>query len=197
VKQIARDSAESPSKSLDYVEAARRKQSDGLLQPLRPAAPVRGRTDASTSRASGGSGAQPRLLQASRDLVQFKPEPGTFSHMFGYMMEALVDCGETDLPQKAQQAEAIQHDDGSIPPTRERPGVSPRDLRNWLCVAEARRAAAQRRRRHVSSGCSIGAADSSELREGAIYFTKEEISWAVKFFIDAGCLPGHARRRIR
>ena len=41
------------------------------------------------------------------DLVDFKSESGTFSHMFGYMMEALVDLGELELAKKGlEQAEA-------------------------------------------------------------------------------------------
>jgi malonyl-CoA O-methyltransferase len=125
------------------------------------------------------------------DLVDFKSESGTFSHMFGYMMEALVDLGELTLAEKGlEQAERIQRADGSIPAY---PGAT------WMCstgmaqLAIAwlkldRREPAQRtltyleRLQHRSGGFfgSYG--------KGAIYFTQEEISWGVKFFIDAKLL---------
>ena len=125
------------------------------------------------------------------DLVTFKSEPGTFSHMFGYMMEALVDCGQTELAAKGlEQAEAIQHADGSIPAY---PGAT------WVCstgmaqlaiawlklgVPEpALKALTYLERMQHRSGGFFGS-----YGKGAIYFTKEEISWAVKFFIDAELL---------
>jgi len=144
---------------------------------------------------------EPRYLDAAArsldyfrrqpDLVTFKKEPGTFTHMFGYMMEALVDCGETDLAAKGlAQAEAIQHDDGSIPAY---PGAT------WVCSTgmaqlaiawlklgvpqPAQKAITYLERMQHRSGGFFGS-----YGKGAIYFTKEEISWAVKFFIDAELL---------
>jgi malonyl-CoA O-methyltransferase len=125
------------------------------------------------------------------DLVTFKPQSGTFTHMFGYMMEALVDCGETELAAKGlAQAEAIQNPDGSIPAY---PGAT------WVCstgmaqlaiawfklgVPEpAQQALTYLERMQHRSGGFYGS-----YGKGAIYFTKEEISWAVKFFIDAELL---------
>jgi len=144
---------------------------------------------------------EPRYLEAAArsleyfkrqsDLVTFKPEPGTFSHMFGYMMEALVDCGETELAAKGlRDAEAIQHGDGSIPAY---PGAT------WVCstgIAQlaiawlklgvpepAQKALTYLERMQHRSGGFFGS-----YGKNAIYFTKEEISWAVKFFIDAELL---------
>src|SRR5262249_42028331 len=37
------------------------------------------------------------------DLVEFKSELGSLSHIFGYMMEALVELGEADLAKKGLQ----------------------------------------------------------------------------------------------
>jgi hypothetical protein len=125
------------------------------------------------------------------DLCTFKPESGTFSHMFGYMMEALVDLGEGPLADKGlAQAEAIQRPDGSIPAY---PGAT------WVCSTGMAQLAIAwfklgrpgpgqkaldylEHLQHPSGGLfgSYG--------KGAIYFPKEEISWGVKFFIDAELL---------
>lgn len=125
------------------------------------------------------------------DLVEFKGESGTFSHMFGYMMEALVDLREPALARSGlEQAERIQCANGSIPAY---PGAT------WVCStgmaqlaiawlklgqpAPALKALGYLDRiQHVSGGFfgSYG--------PGAIYFSGEEISWGVKFFIDAKLL---------
>jgi len=150
---------------------------------------------------------QPRYTEAAtrsleyfkrqRDLVTFKPESGTFTHMFGYMMEALVDCGETELAAKGlAQAEAIQNPDGSIP-------AYPRAT--WVCSTgmaqlaiawfklgvpqPAQKAVMYLERMQHRSGGFFGS-----YGKDAIYFTKQEISWAVKFFIDAEHLAEAARQ---
>ena len=123
------------------------------------------------------------------DLTEFKPERGTISHVFGYMMEALVDLGEMDLAKRGlEQAAAIQREDGAIPAY---PGVS------WVCstgVAQlaicwyklgdnqrANKAMAYLEKIQNPSGGFYGS-----YGRGADYFSKKEISWAVKFFLD-GC----------
>jgi len=144
---------------------------------------------------------EPRYLDAARrgldyyrrksDLVDFKSESGTFSHMFGYMMEALVDLGEVALAEQGlKQAERIQRADGSIPAY---PGAT------WICSTgmaqlaiawlklghrePAERAVAYLEALQHPSGGFFGS-----YGKGAIYFTQEEISWGVKFFIDAELL---------
>jgi malonyl-CoA O-methyltransferase len=125
------------------------------------------------------------------DLLIFKPQSSTFSHMFGYMMEALVDLGELALAERGlAQAEAIQRADGTIPAY---PGAT------WTCSTgtaqlaiawlklgrpqPALRALKSLERLQHASGGFFGS-----YGHGAIYFTGEEISWAVKFFIDAELL---------
>jgi malonyl-CoA O-methyltransferase len=144
---------------------------------------------------------EPRYQQAAQralenfrrkpDLVTFKPEAGTFSHMFGYMMEALADLGETTLAARGlAQAEKIQAADGSIPAF---PGAT------WICSTgmaqlaiawfklgqpePARKALAYLERVQHPSGAFFGS-----YGPGANYFPNEEISWGVKFFIDAELL---------
>jgi hypothetical protein len=141
---------------------------------------------------------EPRYVEAARlgmeyfrrkpDLVEWKPQIGTLSHYFGYMMEALVDLGETDLARKGlRQARAIQKKNGSIPAF---PGV------DWVCstgIAQlaiawyklgepepADRAMAYLKGLQNDSGGFYG---SYGWR--AKYLPAEEISWGVKFFLDA------------
>ncbi len=121
------------------------------------------------------------------DLVTFKPDFGTLSHVFGYMIEALVDLGEVELARKGlQQVAAIQKDDGAIPAY---PGA------NWICstgmaqlalawyklgdVERADRTSAYLERIQNPSGGFYGSYGA-----GASYFPRVEISWAVKFFLD-------------
>lgn len=122
------------------------------------------------------------------DLVEFKPKLGTMSHIFGYMMEALVDLGEIELAKTGlQQVAAIQQESGAIPAY---PGV------DWVCSTgmaqlalawyklgewgPADSAVAYLERIQNPSGGFYGS-----YGKGARYFPTEEISWAVKFFLDA------------
>jgi malonyl-CoA O-methyltransferase len=148
---------------------------------------------------------EPSYIQAARrgldyfkqkpDLVEFKADSSTFSHMFGYMMEALVDLDELELAEKGlKQAQSIQRPDGSIPAY---PGAT------WTCstgmaqlaiawlklgkIAPARKTLTYLEGLQHPSGGFFGS-----YGKGAIYFPQEEISWGVKFFIDAELLGAHA-----
>jgi malonyl-CoA O-methyltransferase len=122
-----------------------------------------------------------------RDLVEFKSELGTLSHIFGYMMEALVELGEVELARQGlAQAAAIQTPTGAIPAY---PGV------RWICSTgmaqlalawyklgdrpRADSALGYLQTLQLPSGGFYGSYGS-----GAMYLPKLEISWAVKFFID-------------
>jgi len=141
---------------------------------------------------------EPRYTEAAKrgmnyfrrkpDLVEFKPELATLSHYFGYMMEALVDLGEIDLAKKGlERAATIQREDGSIPAY---PGV------HWICSTgmaqlaiawyklgirePADKAVNCLERIQNPSGGFYGG-----YGKGAEYFPEREITWAVKFFLDA------------
>ncbi len=122
------------------------------------------------------------------DLADFKPEISTLSHIFGYMMEALVELGEDSLARKGLgQAAAIQKENGAIPAF---PGV------DWICstgmaqlaiawyrlgeTGPADRALDYLKGLQNQSGGFFGS-----YGPGASYLPTEEISWGVKFFIDA------------
>jgi len=119
--------------------------------------------------------------------------------MFGYMMEALVDLGETDLCRRGlAQVEAIQNRDGSI---QAYPGAE------WICSTgmaqlaiawlkmgrpqPALRALTYLEQIQHPTGGFFGS-----YGPGAIYFVKEEISWGVKFFLDAEMLAGSVRAAV-
>lgn len=143
---------------------------------------------------------EPRYLTAAErslrrfvempDLVEFKPNFGTLSHVFGYMMEALVDLGESRLARKGlQQVTAVQRGDGAIPAF---PGV------DWVCsTGMAQLAAAWYKLGDLdSAGRTLAHLETLQNPSGgfygsygdhAAYFPREEISWAVKFFLDC-CL---------
>jgi malonyl-CoA O-methyltransferase len=131
------------------------------------------------------------------DLVEFKPDISTLSHIFGYMMEALVELGETALARQGlQQAAGIQKESGAIPAY---PGVE------WVCSTgmaqlaiawyklgerePADRAVDYLIRLQNPTGGFYGS-----YGRGRNYLPGEEISWAVKFFLDALLLRATSER---
>lgn len=134
-----------------------------------------------------------RYYRSQPDLVEFRPEISTLSHIYGYMMEALVELGEHALARKGlRQAAAIQTENGAIPAF---PGVG------WVCSTgmaqlavawyklgdrePADRAMAYLETLQNESGGFFGS-----YGRGAKYMASEEISWAAKYFIDAWLLRG-------
>ncbi len=149
---------------------------------------------------------QARYVEAARrglnyfkgkgDLVEFKPELGTLSHIFGYMMEALVDVGEIDLANEGlQQAATIQNESGAIPAY---PGV------DWVCSTGVAQLAIAwyKLGNAVPADKAVGYLEEVQNPSGgfygsygvgARYLPDQEISWAVKFFLD--CLLLRERSR--
>ena len=129
------------------------------------------------------------------DLVKFYSKLAMLSHYFGYMMEALVDLGETDLAKKGlAQALAIQKPDGSIPAF---PGAK------WVCstgmaqLAIAwykldQRAPADKAMEYLYRLQNPSGGFYGGYGKGANYFPDAEIPWAVKFFLDAELLKNKA-----
>jgi len=127
------------------------------------------------------------FYKSRTDLIEFKHELGTLSHIFGYMMEALADLGEHNLVRKGmEQVVAIQKNDGAI---LAYPGV------DWVCSTgiaqlglawykigekqKAEQALSYLEKIQNKSGGFYGG-----YGEGVEYFPGQEISWANKFFID-------------
>ncbi len=135
-------------------------------------------------------------FKAKADLVEFKPELGTLSHIFGYMMEALVDVGEIGLANKGlQQAARIQKESGAIPA---HPGV------DWICSTGMAQLAlawyklgnsvpADKAVRYLEEMQNSSGGFYGSYGVGARYLPGQEISWAVKFFLD--CLLWRERSK--
>ncbi|MBL8013992.1 MAG: terpene cyclase/mutase family protein [Candidatus Omnitrophica bacterium] len=125
--------------------------------------------------------------KSKNDITDFKPELGTLSHIFGYMMEGLAELGELDLAKKGlAQAFALQAGDGSIPAY---PSVS------WVCstgVAQLGIAAyivgekdrARRMLEYLETIQNKSGGFFGSYGAGSKFFPHEEISWGDKFFID-------------
>jgi malonyl-CoA O-methyltransferase len=135
--------------------------------------------------------------RGKKDLTDFKPEMGTLSHIFGYMMEALVEMGEDVLARKGlAQAAAIQRDNGAIPAF---PGVE------WVCSTGMAQLAvawyklgdrgpADRAMDYLVTLQNPSGGFFGSYGEGGRYFPAEEISWAPKYFIDAWLLRNGLER---
>jgi malonyl-CoA O-methyltransferase len=130
---------------------------------------------------------------AQRSLEYYKSQPdliefNVISHFYGYIMEALVDMGETELAKKGMEViTKLQNKNGLIPAYK--------DV-DWICVPgqaqlaivyyklglkkQGDMALDYLKKKQRSGGGFFGS-----LGKGAKYFYKKEISWAVKFFIDA------------
>src|SRR5258706_15611524 len=119
------------------------------------------------------------------DLVEFKPEMSTFSHIFGYMMEALAELGESELANKGlAQAAAVQRSDGAIP-------AYPRA--SWVCsTGMAQLAMAwyrvgnpeppKRALRYLQSIKNESGGFYGGAGGGPGFFPPQEITWGGEFF---------------
>jgi malonyl-CoA O-methyltransferase len=146
---------------------------------------------------------QPRYVEAAHrslryfkrrpDVVTFKSELGSLSHIFGYILEALVEMGETDLARKGlAQAVALQTPEGAIPAY---PGVP------WVCSTGVAQVAlawwkigekepARKALRYLETIQNPSGGFYGSYGPGAQYLPNEEISWAAKYFIDLSLLIG-------
>lgn len=144
---------------------------------------------------------EPRYLAAAdralnrfkehKDLTEFKPQLGTLSHIFGYMMEALAELEEFELAKKGlSQVEAIQKADGSIPayPGVEwvcSPGIAQLGLA-WFKVGNIKRA--RKAYQYLESIQNSSGGFYASFGKGAQYLPYKEVCWANKFFIDLSLL---------
>jgi len=137
---------------------------------------------------------EPRYIEAvERASAYYLAQPAltrfnTLSHFHAYVLEALVDLGHPDTAADGMdEVERLQRKDGSIPAY---PDVS------WTCSTGIAQYAViwyklgKRRPAEKALGClsriqnRLGGFFGSYGR-GANYFPDEEISWAVKFALDA------------
>jgi malonyl-CoA O-methyltransferase len=127
-------------------------------------------------------------FRSKPDLIHFKAEFSMLSHYFGYMMEALVDLGELSLAKTGlEQVARIQKSDGSIPAY---PGAT------WVCSTGIAQLAlawyklgdsgpADKALDYLVTLQNSSGGFYGSYGKGAVYFPTQEISWSVKFFLDA------------
>ena len=118
------------------------------------------------------------------DLLEFN----TLSHFYGYIIEALYDLGEYDLVQKAiKEITKFQKKDGSIPAYKNT---------SWICIPGVAQFAiifyklgiienGDKALKFLEKVQNLDGGFYGSIGIGANYFPFEEISWAVKFFLDA------------
>ena len=136
---------------------------------------------------------EPRYVEAGKKALEYycaRPDIAQFnvlSHFFGYIMEALVDLGATEHYKKGlEQALRAQRLDGSIPAF---PNVK------WVCstglaqiaIAMAKagmKEPAAKAFHYLQSIQNPSGGFYGGYGKKAFYFPQEEISWAVKYFLD-------------
>jgi len=128
-----------------------------------------------------------RYYKKMSDLVEFKPQLGTLSHIFGYMMEALAELDEIELAKRGlSAAQAIQKRNGAIPayPTAE-----------WVCSTGMAQLAiawyklgirepADKCVRYLETIQNASGGFYGGYGRNAQYFPDKEIGWAAKYFLD-------------
>ena len=138
-----------------------------------------------------------RFLEAADKALSYyisQPDLTNFavlSHFFGYIMEALVDLGETKLAKKGlEEVLKFQNQDGSIPAYHNVKWVCSTGLAQvaiaWHKIGmrePAEKALKYLQRLQNPSGGFYGG-----YGKNANYFPKQEISWAVKYFLDLNML---------
>ncbi|NQU43254.1 glycosyltransferase [bacterium] len=152
------------------------------LSPLREAAGLLSRPDLE----EGAQRALKYYLSQS-DLGAFR----TLSHFHAYIVEALIDLGRKDLAREAlEEVDRLQRPDGSVPAWRDTEWVCSTGLAQYaVCWSKldardrARKAFAWLCAHQEPSGGFYGG-----YGENAAYFPRSEISWAVKYFLDAWTL---------
>ncbi len=110
------------------------------------------------------------------------------SHFYAYMLEGLVDMGETDTARAAmRQVAALQKQDGSIPAYKDVSWVCSVGLLQfaviWYKLGDLERA--DRALNCVVKKQHAGGGFHGSWGSGANYCKKQEISWACKYFLDA------------
>lgn len=119
---------------------------------------------------------------------------GLLSHFYAYVMEALLDMGEKDMALEAMaKIEKIQKDNGAVPAYH--------DV-NWVCstglfqlalvwfrlgnIERGNKAFEYACKLQNESGGWYGSyLSENDQKEDNTYFPTSEISWAVKYFLDA------------
>ncbi len=133
------------------------------------------------------------FYKKQQELVPFN----RLAHFHAYIMEALVELGEIELATTGMaEVERLQRKDGSIPAY---PDV------NWTCstaIAQyaviwyklGNKSCADKAMKYLEKIQNKSGGFFGSYGDGASYISGAEISWAVKYFLDAHCLKAQAEQ---
>ncbi len=119
---------------------------------------------------------------------------GLLSHFYAYVLEGLLDLGEIDIVESAMDKIAdLQNEKGWVPAYSNVSWICSTGLFQfaviWFRLGDVERG--QRafdyacRMQNTTGGWDGGYLSESDERQSITYFPNEEISWAVKYFLDA------------
>lgn len=136
---------------------------------------------------------EPRYIDAAtRVLEYYKHRKGliefnTLSHYYAYIIEALCDLGEIDLASEGmKEVAALQRENGSIPAYKDVSWICSTGVAQFAVIGYkvGLREFADKAVNYLEKIQNRTGAFYGSYGKGANYFPKEEISWAVKFFLD-------------
>lgn len=137
---------------------------------------------------------EPKYIEAAHRVLNYYKQKkyltdfNTLSHFYAYIIEALCDLGEIELAKAGmEEVAALKRKDGSIPAYK---NVS------WVCSTGVAQFAliwyklgmkenADKAMHYLETIQNRSGGFYGSYGKGADYFPEEEISWAVKYFLDA------------
>jgi malonyl-CoA O-methyltransferase len=137
---------------------------------------------------------EPKYIDAAyRILEYYKQGEGlvefnTLSHFYAYIIEALLDLGETDLAKRGmEQVMKFQKKDGSVPAYKNVSWVCSAGLAQFAVIwyKLGMRTCADNALEYLYNIQNRTGGFYGSYGKGADYFPTEEISWSLKFFLDA------------
>jgi malonyl-CoA O-methyltransferase len=143
---------------------------------------------------AGAKLSEPKYIDAAYRVLEYYKEKkdlaefNTLSHFYAYIIEALCDLGETDLAKCGMgQVVKLQRKDGSVPAYQNVSWVCSAGLAQFAVIwyKLGMRASADNALEYLSNIQNRTGGFYGSYAKGANYFPREEISWAVKFFLDA------------
>lgn len=137
---------------------------------------------------------EPRYIDAAKKVLNYykKREDiidfNTLSHFYAYIIEGLVDLGELSLATEAmKKIGAIQRVDGSIPAYKEKDWICSTGIAQFCVIwyKMGRKDLADKSLKYLEKIQNKDGGFYGSYGNQADYFKDTEISWAVKYFLDA------------
>lgn len=137
---------------------------------------------------------EPKYIDAAYRVLEYYKqgeklvEFNTLSHFYAYIIEALLDLGETDLAKRGmEQVVKLQKKDGSVPAYKNVSWVCSVGLAQFAVIwyKLGMRTCADKALEYLGNIQNRTGGFYGSYGKGANYFPSEEISWTLKFFLDA------------